>query len=317
MWLKRKPKNRRFERQNVLEVKLSASQTRARRLRLTTWLLALTFGSVFGVYVCWRVGESALNRFVFENQAFAVQQIDLQTDGVIPVEQLLRWAGVRKGDNLFALDLARVKRDLERVPQIESAAVERVLPQSLKVRVTEREPVAQVHLPRPQPRGGACEPMVFLLDAAGCVMVPMDFGGYRAPSNDGLPLITGLNPAELRPGRQLDAPQLRAALQLLAAFDLSPMAGLVDVRRVDLSSPEVLQVTTGQGNEVTFTVDQMDRQLRRWRSVHDFGQRAGKAVKALDLSVTNNIPVDWQEAGVVPPAPVKGVKTTRSKKKHV
>jgi hypothetical protein len=271
---------------------------------------------VLGVCVCWRAGEWALRRFVTENETFAVHQIDVQTDGVIPVEHLLRWAGVRKGENLFTLDLARVKRALEQVPQIESVAVERVLPQTLKLRVIERQPIAQVHLPRSQPRGGGYEPMVFLLDAAGCVMVPMDFGG-RTATNDVLPLITGLNPADLRPGRILDALQLRAALQLLAAFDVSPMAGLVDLRRVDLSSPEVLQVTTEQGSEVTFAVNQLDWQLRRWRAVHDFGQRAGKAVKALDLSVTNNIPVDWQEASAVPPAPLKGVPPTRSKKKHV
>lgn len=49
--------------------------------------------------------------------------------------------------NLFALDLARIKRDLELAPAIQSAAVERVLPHTLKIRVTEREPVAQIVVP--------------------------------------------------------------------------------------------------------------------------------------------------------------------------
>ena len=46
-------------------------------------------------------------------------------------------------NNLFALDLSRVKRDLELVPAIESADVERILPHTLKICVTEREPIAQ------------------------------------------------------------------------------------------------------------------------------------------------------------------------------
>ena len=54
-------------------------------------------------------------------------------------DQLRRWAGVKPGENLFALDLARVKRDLEMVPLIDSVSVERVLPRTLRIRVTERE----------------------------------------------------------------------------------------------------------------------------------------------------------------------------------
>ena len=53
-------------------------------------------------------------------------KFDVQTDGVIAPDQLRRWARVKPGENLFALDLARVKRDLELVPLIESVSVERV-----------------------------------------------------------------------------------------------------------------------------------------------------------------------------------------------
>ena len=44
---------------------------------------------------------------VYENRAFAIEQIDVQTDGVISTDQLRRWAGVKAGENLLALDLAQ------------------------------------------------------------------------------------------------------------------------------------------------------------------------------------------------------------------
>ena len=74
----------------------------------------------------------------------------MQTDGVISVDQLRRWAGVKPEENLLALDLARVKRDLEMVPLVQSVSVERILPRTLRIRITEREPIAQVNVPRPR-----------------------------------------------------------------------------------------------------------------------------------------------------------------------
>ena len=57
-----------------------------------------------------------LRRLLYENPAFATHHLDVETDGVIAREQLRRWAGVKLEDNLLALDLERVKRDLELVP---------------------------------------------------------------------------------------------------------------------------------------------------------------------------------------------------------
>ena len=151
-WFKRKPKNRRLSRGHVLSVKLRSSRVRAARVRLSAIALGVSFSTIFGLYLLWRTSEWTLNRLVYENNAFAIREIDVQTDGVIARDPLRRWAGVKLGDNLVALDLARVKRDLELSSLIQSVAVERVLPHTLKLRVVEREPVAQVNRCRDRPR---------------------------------------------------------------------------------------------------------------------------------------------------------------------
>src|SRR5258708_5125793 len=142
MWPKRKPKNRRFEREHVLDVKLRSSQRRHLRVRQAAIVLGGAFSVCFGLFGAWRGGEWLVRRFLTENPAFAIHQLDVQTDGVISVEQLRRWAGVRLENNLLDLDLARVKRDLELIPAIESADIERVLPHTLKIRVAERVPTS-------------------------------------------------------------------------------------------------------------------------------------------------------------------------------
>jgi hypothetical protein len=34
----------------------------------------------------------------------------------------------------------------------------------------------------------------------------------------------------------------------------------------------------------------MDTQFRRWHAVHEFGQKAGRHLAVLNLSVANNVP---------------------------
>ena len=319
MWFKRTQKNRRMSRGHVLDVRLRSEQVRATRTRLAALAFGVVFGTVFGLYLLWRIGGWSLDRFIYENRTFAIQQIEVQTDGVISADQLRRWAGVKPGDNLLALDLARVKRDLELEPLIGSVSVERILPRTLRIHVTERDPVAQVNVPQRDARGGVGI-AVFQIDAEGYVMVPLD-PQQRAmligQVDSQLPVLGGLNPLLLQPGRRIESPQVQAALQLVVEFDRSPMAGLVDLRRIDVSAPEVLVVTTEQGSEVTFALQDLDRQLRRWREIYRLGQRVNRIIATLDLAVPNNIPARWIEASAAPTPASKSPKPSRNKPKHV
>lgn len=307
-----------MKRSHVLDVKLRSGQVRATRARLAAMAFAVLFGTVFGLYLFWRAGEWALDYFVYENPEFAIRHIDVQTDGVILPDQLRRWAGVKTGDNLLALDLATVKRNLELVSLIESVSVERALPRTLRIRVTEREPVAQVNVPTTD-ASGKIVVSVFQLDAGGYVMQPLDARLCVMPLgqvNEQLPVITSLNAFQLQPGRRMDLPQVRAALQLISAFNRSPMAGLVDLQRIDVAAPEILVATTTQGSEITFGLEDFPRQLRRWREIYDAGQRMNKAIASLNLAVPDNIPARWMDAAVPVSAP-RPAKPARPQRNHV
>jgi hypothetical protein len=317
-WLKGKYRNRRVHQRNVLDVKTSTAQLRRHRFRVFFYTSAATAAVFFALYLCWRGGEWLLNRFVYQNQAYALQTLDIQTDGVIAPEQIRRWAGVRAGDNLFLIDLTRVKRDLELVPAIQRVAVERFLPGTLRIQVQEREPVAQINTTTGRD-GRTPETVIFLLDAEGHVMLPLE-GRQRAfpvTASEQYPVISGASPAELVPGRRVESLQIQAAIRLIAAFDHSPMAGVVDLRRIAVSSPDVLVVTTDQQSEVALRTHDLERQLRRWRVVHDLGVRQGRQIDFLDLSVAENIPLRWMALAAVPPSTPKIKKTSPYKKKHV
>ncbi len=318
-WFNRKPKNRRLGHEHVLDVKLRSDRARKIRMRVAALVLGFVFATLFGFYAVWQAGDWLLNRLVYENRAFAVQEIEIQTDGVIAPDQLRRWAGVKEGDNLLALDLSRVKRDLEMVSTIRSVALAKIPPHTLRVRVQEREPLAQVSVPR-QLTNGSMEAGMLHLDEEGFVMTLLPANQRAAPvaqTNDFLPLITGLNQNELVPGRRLDSAQARSALQFVAAFEQSPMSGLVDLQSLSVSAPEILEVTTGDGSEVTLSLQDFDRQLRRWREIYTRVQKLGKKLATLDLSVRDHIPARLVEGPSAAPAGLKTKNPQSNRRKNV
>jgi cell division septal protein FtsQ len=307
------------ENENVLRVKLRTDQLHAARTRFAMQALAVLFGAAVVLFLGWRGVDWAVREFVTENPAFATKTIDLQTDGVLTVEALRKMAGVRVGENLMSLDLARIKRDLELMEFIHSAAVERVLPDTLRIRVMERVPVAQVVVLRPNTAGGYV-PVPHLLDGTGHVMMPPQRTMVADPTAlqiDWLPALTGVNPVDLKPGRQVESTQVRAALKLLAHFERSAMFTRSDIRRVDVSGLEVLTVTTSTGGEITFASHRdFDTQLRRWRAVQDVATQQSKVISTLDVSISQNLPARWVEASSVPAPPAKPTKPAPYRRKN-
>ncbi|MBN2507789.1 MAG: FtsQ-type POTRA domain-containing protein [Verrucomicrobia bacterium] len=288
-------KNRRFERKHVLEVKVSSARRRQIWVRRLAMLLTAAGIVALGAFVIGRGGDWLLGRLIYTNPAFAIHTVEVETDGVLSPEQLRTWAGVRLRSNLMMLDLGRIKRDLELVPAIESVAVERVLPHTLRLRVTERRPVAQVALPNHW-TGSPERPTVYTVDARGHFMFPIEAAqrAAPAPATEHLPVLVGIPVADLRPGRRTELTSVHAALRLLETFAQSPMAGRVRLRRLDVSVPGMLKVLTDQGSLIVFGFEHPETQLRRWAAVHQHGVRSGQRIAWMDLSVANNVPVRWQ-----------------------
>jgi cell division septal protein FtsQ len=311
---KQKKSNRRFRRRHVLDVKLSSQQRRQTRLRRTLLVFTVLLSVFSGLLLAWRGGEWLLRRFVYENRAFAIHHLDVETDGVISTEHIRHWAGVKLEDNLLALDIARVKRDLELVPAIESVAVERALPHTLRVRVTEREPIAKCMV-----ASMSSEAKLYLFDREGVVMLPLAPHQRAVPdvTNGHLPELLRIPASELRLGKQVQSPQVMAALKWIVTFDQSSMADLVTIRDVDVSIPNLLLVSTLDGAFITFGIANFETQMNRWQLVHEHARRKSKAIASLDLSISNNVPVTWLEISQLPPPLPKPSKATRSKRKHV
>lgn len=293
---RRKPVNRRRGRERLLGVRMRAEAARAARVRLLSRWCGLVCALGLVVYGGWWGSVWLRDRLLYENPHFRIRRVEVESDGVLSEGTLRRWAGVRPGMNLLAVDLAQVKRSLELVPYVARASVERVLPDTLRIQVWERRPIAVLQVPVPLPAGGL-DFVEYGVDEAGVVLPVLDprlTDGGTVAWLHGLPILRGVGYQELHPGRRLESARARAALAWLRAFARSPMAGLADVREVSVADGDVLEVVTAEGSRITFAPDGFERQLLRWREIYEVGLRQERWIETLDLAVGNNVPVQWR-----------------------
>src|ERR1700730_13024087 len=97
-----KPRQRR--QQHLLDVKVrsrSATQHRNRRVLVLVSKIMLVLGLCVGVYL--GACEGA-RRFFFDNPDYQLRTIEVQTDGTLQRDQILKTAGLQEGENVFRVN---------------------------------------------------------------------------------------------------------------------------------------------------------------------------------------------------------------------
>ncbi len=91
-----------------------------------------------------RTADHVAHRFyaMTAHAGFAVRNILVEGRSNTDPDILLDLVGMKRGDAMFAFHPARIKAQLEQVPWIKSARVERRLPDTIYIGLTERTPVA-------------------------------------------------------------------------------------------------------------------------------------------------------------------------------
>lgn len=289
---------RRRQEFSALDVRLRGTPRR-RHFRLAVLILCLGALGAYGLQVGARYWPEFRDRRLLGEGLFTVQDVQMfgPFQAVSRAELLLR-SGIAQGQNLLALDLARVKRDLEMIPYVESVAVERILPHLLRLRVVERTPVARVKVFRVTDAAEEAGTLYYL-DRHGAVM-PARFN--LTPPGDPfadlpLPTITGVSVVDIRPGDRVTDRAVERALALVGRYAQAPIRQLTALRTLDVSERGVLRATLANGAQAIFGPDEVERQLLRLGLLHDVGAEHGQRLLEVDLSVENNCPSLWTPVG--------------------
>jgi cell division septal protein FtsQ len=274
--------------QHLLDVRVrshKATQHRNRRVLVLFSKIVLTLALGVGVFFGVRFGAK---RLFFENPDYRLGQIDIQTDGTLQRDQVLKAAELREGENIFSVNLAQVRDRLLQLPQVDDVQVIRKLPGEIDVRIVERKPIAWITSDKQISDPFASE-VAFLVDARGVLMKEKKL----LPEYLGLPLITGCTSESLEPGKIVESFEAKAALDLLRLSTASFMQTRFLIREIDVSKGYCLVVSDKNHTRVTFGFDNLDTQLQRLEQFLVYADDSKRELATVNLLVQRNIPVTF------------------------
>jgi len=140
--------------------------------------------------------------------------------------QVMEVYGADIGRNVFFIPLAERRKKLEEIPWVESATVMRLLPNRIRVQITERTPVAFVRI-------GS---KVSLIDGNGVVMEMPTHAGQRYS----FPVIVGMEDSEPLSTR---AARMKIYSRLIGDLDSTGAHYSQALSEVELNDPEDVKAT--------------------------------------------------------------------------
>jgi cell division protein FtsQ len=289
-----RPRNRRVSswrqrrQQHLLDVKVRSRKATQQRTRHALVFVSKTLffaGLCAAIYFGAREGA---RRLFFENPEYQLRTIEVQTDGTLQRERVLEVAELREGENIFAVNLGRVRERLQQLPQADDVQVVRKLPGEIDIKISERKPVAWITGEK-ELNDPFVSDAAFLVDARGVLMKEKRL----LPEYLGLPLITGCAGEPFEPGKVVESFEAKAALELLRLSTRSFMQTRFQIREIDLSKGYCLLVTDKNRTRVAFGFDEMDTQLQRLQQFLVYADDSKQELATINLLVQRNIPVTF------------------------
>jgi cell division protein FtsQ len=280
---------KRVPERNILSVKLAVKKS-AQDFNKIAIIFGLAITSLFLVGYSVNLALKSFMRTAFyQSQDFRIRQIDVKVNGSLTSAEILKWAKVKQGQNILALNLEQVREDLLKIPYISKATVERKMPDALYISIEERQPLALI-----QPKSTKAARLVqniYYVDVNGIVMKPKLGEDIKH-----LPVITGMKSDFVTEGQRIEHPETLSALNFIRKIEFSNIKAEVDLNQIDVELNGYIVVRTSQNGLIRFRTDYLDQQIKRLEIIFDFAQREHKIVRTADLSPERNVPVTFKNS---------------------
>lgn len=240
--------------------------------------------------------------FALHSWRFRIHPDSIEVAGAAPNSRAQVLEKMREviGRNVFQVSLAERKRELEKIPWVETASVLRLWPNRLRVMVKERTPVAFI----------AIGDHVELIDAQGVLMeIPPD-----VQSEYSFPVILGMNESEPLSTR---APRMKTFMRLMRELDEGNGGAQAKTQysrnldEVDLSDPEDAKIIVKGGSGPVLLHLGNENFLQRFMvflsNVQKWEQERGK-LESVDLRYGREVILNPDMHAAPPPAPPEAAK---------
>jgi cell division protein FtsQ len=247
---------------------------------LTAIVILFTAGYIFNTYL----ERDARFRIAGGGNIQATGLTEVTRADILPV------FGEDIGRNIFFVPLSQRRRQLEKIPWVQSATVMRVLPDQVRISVVERTPVAFV-------RHGQ---QIGLVDVNG-VLLAMSAASMTR-HHYSFPVVTGIDPGDPLPSRRA---RMAVYGRLVSDLDSTGQRLSEQISEIDLTDPEdarVLMPEPGADILAHFGDDQFLARYQRYKAhIAEWRQQYPK-LASVDLRYEQQVVLEMAGAG--------GAKTT-------
>ena len=264
------------------------------------WRPATRFGRILlgtgavAVISVFAVSAYALRNFLEHDSRFRITgTTNIQATGLAQVSraEMLPVFGEDIGRNIFFVPLAERRKQLEQIPWIERATVMRLLPDQIRISVTERKPIAFV-------RQGS---QVALIDNNGVVLTEPP--AMMAQHHYSFPVVTGVESQDSLATRRA---KMDVYQHLVGELDSGGRHLSDQLSEIDLSDPEDARVLMPeQGTDILahFGEDHFLERYQRYKA--HIGEWRQQYPKLAEVDLRYDQQVVLQMAGARENAPAK------------
>ncbi len=233
------------------------------RVQLMTGVIVVIAASIL---VAW-----GLRRYLHKSPRFAIAQVTVQGNRRLGPQAVVKQAGLATGDNVFDVDEDRCRAALQHNPWIESAKVQKELPDTVRITIVEREPRLLANI----------DDRLLLADGHGVLFKETEPGD---PTD--LPIVTGIKPADVVRDRDGVTLRMRRVLDLLADLEAEQIPERLPIQEVHIGGDGDLTVFAGTDG-VALTFGQPPYRLKVEKGKRILAELRARRVKADALFLDN------------------------------
>ena len=242
------------------------------------WAAAITWLAVF---VSTAIAARKMEQYVSTDAQFTLspdRRDSIAIEGVKYASraQVARVFASDFGRSIYLMPIAERRRRLLGIDWVRSAAVSRIWPNRVLIRIAERTPVAFVNLP---PAGDIRMPRLALVDAEGVFLEPPPKVRFN------FPVLQGVTEQQTEAARRV---RVRAMQRLIE--DLGPMAK--DVSEINAAATEDMRIiaqVSGRAVELELGEASFAARLKEFIDHYPEIRRKSPQATSFDLRMENNI----------------------------
>lgn len=191
-------------------------------------------------------------------------EVEGNTEARISTETVIEATGAEVGDQLLGISTQKVSGELEKLPWVAEATVERILPSTLRISIDEHEPSFVI-----QTGQGP-----FLADGRGLVL---------QEGSEDLINVVEMPLRPIRPGTRISTPEFSHSSRILRSL---PAEIRSSVTRIRASSIDQIQFETGTGPLIYYgAAEKVDEKNFAVQTLLERTKGASPAVAVIDVRV--------------------------------